>query len=110
MQRPLVVVRPEEVDGDALIGPCGAERQETGVETDDLAEAEAAIEALKDLRGHLRRSDPAEAREVFGELVSRIELHYDHEDRGRYTRNRFRRGVGHLRPPKCSLLSETSTV
>jgi DNA invertase Pin-like site-specific DNA recombinase len=58
----------------------------------------AADAELARLREALLSADPHQRREVFREMVSKIEVRFDHYEVGKQTRARFREGTVHLRP------------
>jgi hypothetical protein len=62
---------------------------------DLLKAAEAEMGRLQEA---LLSAEPHQRREVFREMVSKIELRFDHYEQGKQTRARFREGVIHLRP------------
>jgi hypothetical protein len=79
------------------------------------SEVDQATEALKSLREALRTAQPEDTRELLGSIVSKIELHFDHEptENGRH-RNTFSHGRIFVRPdagsgaetdPKSTLLT-----
>jgi len=63
------------------------------------AEVDRAIEALRDLRTALETAKPEDTRELLTRLVSRVELHFDHEPiEGGRSRNTFSHGKIYVRP------------
>ena len=67
---------------------------------------EAAIAALSDLRKAIRGSDPENARELFRQIIGSIELSFDRQQVGKYTKSKFREGTIHVRPenvPTCTI-------
>ena len=75
-----------------------AKRQRDGVDHHELAEAEEAISALRDLRGAFAMAEPADTRELLASVVSRIDVFFDRRKCGKYTRTTFREGLIHLCP------------
>jgi hypothetical protein len=65
----------------------------------DASEIEQAIDALRKLRDTLRKAKPENTRELLSSIVSKIELHFDHEETaaGRKT-SVFTHGTIYLRP------------
>jgi hypothetical protein len=63
-----------------------------------IADAAAVLWRLQDA---VRDDDAPLLREVVREMVDRIELHWDHEEKGAKTYCRFERGVVWLRMPEA---------
>jgi DNA invertase Pin-like site-specific DNA recombinase len=61
----------------------------------ELDEAEAQLWRLREA---LTNEDGPEVRAVLQELVSRVELWFEHREVGRYTKTKFARGLIYLRP------------
>ena len=73
--------------------------RETRSSGNDSSEIESAIEALKGLGAALSKAGPGDTRELLSSIVSKIELHFDHEPtKGGRTRNTFTHGMIYLRP------------
>lgn len=74
------------------------QRETLGPEQDDR-EIDQAIDALRDLGAALAVAKPEDTKELLSSIVSRIVLHYDHEEgeSGRVT-SAFREGIIYLRP------------
>jgi len=63
------------------------------------SQVDQAIEALRGLREALERARPEDSRELLSSIVSRIELHFDHEEtEGGRHRNTFSHGTIYVRP------------
>ena len=60
----------------------------------------------RDMREAFQDAEPAEVRELLEPLVSKIELHYDHERQGKLERNPFKHGTIFVHPtePQLSFL------
>ena len=65
---------------------------------------------LRDMREAFQDAEPAEVRELLAPLVSKMELHFDHERQGKLERNPFKHGTIFVRPtePQLSLLLGSS--
>jgi hypothetical protein len=48
---------------------------------------------LRDMREAFQDAEPAEVRELLAPLVSKVELHFDHERHGKLERNPFKHGT-----------------
>jgi len=75
-----------------------ADRHQAGADRQEIKEVEDAISELADLRGAVKKADPADTRELLTSLVSRIDLFFDRHQQGKYTRTTFREGVVRIRP------------
>jgi DNA invertase Pin-like site-specific DNA recombinase len=60
-----------------------------------IEKAVALVGRLVELRD---RADPAALRDVLNEMVSRVEMHFEHTQSGKHRRSRFQYGLIHLRP------------
>jgi hypothetical protein len=82
----------------------GTKRQQADIEA--LAERAAAlVQRLPELREH---ADPAALRNLLGEMVAKIELHFEHRMHRGKKMTRFVSGVIYLRPeatPECQLVN-----
>jgi site-specific DNA recombinase len=81
-----------------------------GVET-AIAEAEAALWRLREF---LTAGNPCDVRAVLRELVSHVELWWEHREVGSFRKTRFSRGLIHLRPDEqivhtCQLFQWSGT-
>jgi DNA invertase Pin-like site-specific DNA recombinase len=61
---------------------------------EQLAEAEAYLWRLREA---IQAAEPSEVRAVLREFISRIELFWEHEQRGKFTKGRFMRGLIYIR-------------
>jgi len=65
----------------------------------DGSEVDQAIEALRNLREALRRAKPEDSRKLLSSIVTKVELHFDHEPtEGGRCRNPFSYGTIYIRP------------
>ena len=74
-------------------------RRETRSSGNDSSEIDRAIETLQNLRAALSEARPEDTKDLLSSIVSKIELHFDHEPtkNGR-TRNTFSHGTVYVRP------------
>jgi site-specific DNA recombinase len=83
------------------------ERMERPTGTARLEEVLKIAEAhLYRLREAIVDADPRIVRQLLGELVSRVELHFDHVQRPKSVRSVFRRGLIYVRPQEALDLSD----
>ena len=72
---------------------------QSGKHKADEAEIDEAINALKTLGEAFNKAKPEDTRELISSIVSKIELHYDHEEMdGGRMRNTFSHGTIYVRP------------
>jgi site-specific DNA recombinase len=79
-----------------------------GQQTDIEAVAERAADLVRRLPELRDQADPAALRNLLGEMVARMELHFEHRMHRGKKMTRFVRGVIHLRPeatPECQLVN-----
>ncbi len=72
------------------------------------AEIEAVVGRLWRLRKEIAEGEPARRREVFRQLVSRIDLRFDKVQKGKRTECPFRSGEIHLRTEEGSIFGSVS--
>ncbi|NLX95979.1 MAG: recombinase family protein [Rhodopirellula sp.] len=77
-------------------------RDENGSNGRQEKEVDEAVEALRDLRRALEEADPEDRRDLLRQIISRIELHFSHEDVGGKTKNTFTHGTIFVRPDAVS--------
>jgi hypothetical protein len=71
-----------------------------GSDDQEAQEIEEALDALRTLRKTFKEADQADRRELLSTIISRIDLEFDQEQRGKYIRSKFRAGSIHLRPDR----------
>ena len=99
------------VERDRLQGQLEATGQaETAPDALDDEKVEEAARVLRDMREAFQDAEPAEVRELLSPLVSKVELHFDHERHGKLERNPFKHGTIFVRPtePQLSTLLGSS--
>ncbi len=76
----------------------------------DDEKVEEAARVLRDMRNAFQDAEPAEVRELLSPLVSKVELHFDHERHGKLERNPFTHGTIFVCPtePQLSMLLGSS--
>ena len=92
--------------------PVGREKRPVGR---DGSQVDQAIKALRRLREAFSKARPEDIQELIGSIVSKIELHFDHEaTEGGRQRSTFSHGTIYVRPdagsgaesdPKSSLMT-----
>ena len=85
-----------------------AGQPETGSSATDDKKVEEAARVLRDIREAFTDAKPEEIRELLSPLVSKIELHFDHEKQGGRTVNTPMGGTIVVRPPAESSILFTS--
>jgi site-specific DNA recombinase len=101
------------VERDRLQAQLNAAGQpETGSCALDEEKVEEAARVLRDLREAFQDAEREEVRELLEPLVAKVELHFDHERRGKLDQSCFKHGTIFVRPtdPQLSILFTTSST
>ena len=74
--------------------------------TEDLdTKVERIAGRLAQLEAVIKNADPADARALLGEMIDRIELHFNHKPTTRHVRSEFARGLIYINP-SCLLVTD----
>lgn len=83
-------------------------KEKTGDCTDMMVEVDAVLGRLSHLGEDLENAEPARRREVFRELIDRIELRFDKKPRGKRIECPLQSGVIHLRTGEGSVIGSVN--